>query len=91
MDYLESVSENIHNAFYVDLFVRKGNDIAIKMYKNLGYDIFQIVDKYYSACEERSMKSEDAYDMRKSLKRDTTQKFVKPTGLTIKPNELKFH
>ena len=40
MDYLESISENIHNAFYVDLFVRKGNDIAITMYKNLGYDIF---------------------------------------------------
>lgn len=29
MDYLENVSENIHNAFYVDLFVRRSNDIAI--------------------------------------------------------------
>lgn len=40
MKYLEDVSENYHKAFYVDLFVRPSNKIAVQMYKYLGYDIF---------------------------------------------------
>ena len=40
MNYLEIVTDKIHKGFYVDLFVRPSNEIAIKMYKKLGYDIF---------------------------------------------------
>jgi len=29
MDYLEKVTEDIHDGFYVDLFVRPSNEIAI--------------------------------------------------------------
>ena len=29
MDYLENVSENTYNAYYVDLFVRPSNAIAV--------------------------------------------------------------
>ena len=47
MDYLEKVSEG-HKGLYVDLFVRPSNEIAIQMYRNLGYDVYQTVDKYYS-------------------------------------------
>lgn len=45
MDFLENVSEQIHNAYYVDLFVRSSNPVGIGMYKKLGYDIYQTIDK----------------------------------------------
>jgi N-terminal acetyltransferase B complex catalytic subunit len=45
MDYLERVSTIIHDAYFVDLFVRSSNTVAIAMYKKLGYDIYQTVDK----------------------------------------------
>lgn len=32
MEYLENITEKMHDAFYVDLFVRPSNEIAIKMY-----------------------------------------------------------
>lgn len=88
MDILESVTENIHNAYYVDLFVRSSNPVAIGMYRKLGYDIYQTVDKYYSA--DGDQPAEDAYDMRKSMKRDITGETSKPTGKKIKASEIEF-
>jgi N-terminal acetyltransferase B complex catalytic subunit len=46
MNYLEWVSSDVHNAYFVDLFVRSSNTVAINMYKKLGYDIYQTVDRY---------------------------------------------
>lgn len=48
MNYLERVSEN-HGGFFVDLFVRSTNKVAIDMYKKFGYDTYRIVNKYYSS------------------------------------------
>lgn len=45
MDFLENVSQNIHDSYFVDLFVRSSNPVAIGMYKKLGYDIYQIIEK----------------------------------------------
>ena len=45
MDFLEYVSTKIHNSYYVDLFVRSTNTVAINMYKKLGYDIYQSIEK----------------------------------------------
>jgi N-terminal acetyltransferase B complex catalytic subunit len=45
MNFLEKVSEEIHNGYFVDLFVRSSNTVAINMYKKLGYDIYQAVDQ----------------------------------------------
>ena len=45
MDHLERVSYDIHNSWFVDLFVRSSNAVAINMYRKLGYDIYQAVDK----------------------------------------------
>ena len=90
MEYLEYVSDKIHDAYYVDLFVRPSNSIAQKMYRRLGYEVYQSVDKYYSP-NTRSENSEDAYDMRKSLSKDVTKELMQPTGKKIKPSELKFH
>lgn len=58
MNYLERVSEE-HKGFFVDLFVRAGNNVAISMYKKLGYDVYRIVNKYYSSSNEST--GEDAY------------------------------
>ena len=69
MNYLERVSEN-HKAFFVDLFVRSSNSVAIEMYEKFGYNVYRTVNKYYSSSNDSN--AEDAYDMRKSLSRDTT-------------------
>ena len=45
MNFLEKVSEEIHDGYFVDLFVRSSNAVAINMYKRLGYDIYQTVDQ----------------------------------------------
>lgn len=35
-------------AYFVDLFVRVSNKVAINMYKNLGYIVYRTVLEYYS-------------------------------------------
>lgn len=59
MEYLEAVSEQKYNAWYVDLFVRSKNAIAIQMYRKLGYEVYQTVTKYYSRTERDP--AEDAF------------------------------
>ena len=46
MNFLEKVSEDVHDAYYVDLFVRSSNAVAIGMYHKLGYYLYQTVDQY---------------------------------------------
>ena len=58
MNYLERVSEK-HKGFFVDLFVRASNNVAIDMYKKLGYNIYRTVNKYYSSSHDSS--GEDAH------------------------------
>ncbi|XP_059621050.1 N-alpha-acetyltransferase 20 [Phlebotomus argentipes] len=72
MKFLEDVS-NKKMAFFVDLFVRVSNKIAINMYSNLGYIIYRTVLDYYSGDPD-----EDAFDMRKSLARDEYKKAMIP-------------
>ena len=43
----------------MDLFVRASNNVAIDMYKKLGYNIHRTVNKYYSSSSDES--GEDAY------------------------------
>lgn len=35
------------NAFFVDLFVRKDNDLAVAMYKKLQYSVYRHILEYY--------------------------------------------
>lgn len=56
MNYLEMITHTLYNAFFVDLFVRASNALAISMYHNLGYIIYRQVLGYYSGDD-----SEDAY------------------------------
>ena len=54
--------EEIFEAEYVSLHVRKGNRAAFSLYsKTLGYIIHDLEEKYYAD-------GEDAYDMRKYFK-----------------------
>lgn len=65
MNYLERVSQS-QNAFFVDLFVRASNDVAIGMYKKFGYQIYQTVNKYYSSSLDAT--GENAHGTHGSMK-----------------------
>lgn len=59
MDYLEDVSTRKYDAWFVDLFVRAKNSIAIGMYRRLGYNLYRVISKYYSRSEKEP--AEDAH------------------------------
>jgi len=52
MDLLEEVSTEGYNAYFVDLFVRVSNTLAIRMYENFGYSVYRQVLGYYSGEED---------------------------------------
>ena len=72
MKHLEDVSQDLHNCYFVDLYVRVSNKVAIDMYKRLNYIIYRQIIEYYSD------NAEDGYDMRKSLARDPGKNAMKP-------------
>jgi len=82
MNILEDISEQ-KNCFFVDLFVRMSNKVAIDMYKHLGYTVYRRVLEYYSGDHD-----EDAYDMRKALSHDVEKKSVIPLTHPVRPEEL---
>ena len=47
MQYLHEVSIKRHDAYFVDLFVRPSNKIAVNFYRMLGYDVYRTVAGYY--------------------------------------------
>lgn len=81
MDLLEDVTSNTYSGYFVDLFVRKSNGLAISMYERFGYVTYRLVTGYYSG-------EEDALDMRKACPRDVDQKSMVPLGKPISPYDL---
>lgn len=81
MDYLEEVTYKRHNGWFVDLFVRPSNVIAVNMYKGLGYIVYRTVLGYYSGGSDST--TEDAYDMRKAMPRDSKKETVVPLDKPI--------
>ncbi|QQP55701.1 N-acetyltransferase 5 [Caligus rogercresseyi] len=73
MNALETISEK-RRCYFVDLFVRVSNKVAINVYLNLGYCVYRMVLQYYS----NEHFDEDAFDMRKSLSRDKDKKAMVP-------------
>lgn len=69
---LETVSER-KQAYFVDLFVRQSNHVAMTMYERLGYSVYRRVLDYYSGDPD-----EDAFDMRKALSKDIHKRSIKP-------------
>lgn len=80
MTVLEEESDRA-KGFFVDLFVRRSNQLAIDMYSKMGYSVYRQVIGYYSG-------EEDAYDMRKPLSRDVDRKSIIPLSKPVYPNEL---
>lgn len=60
------------NTYFVDLFVRVSNKIAINMYKNLGYVVYRTVIEYYAGPGDLE---EDAYG-EYELKRLSTRSLI---------------
>lgn len=91
MDMLEATTSVIHNAYFVDLFVRDSNKVAIGMYERLGYIMYRRVIKYYSGGGPFP-NDEDAIDMRKAMPRDSERKVssVIPLTKAIQPHELEW-
>ncbi|EFJ08229.1 hypothetical protein SELMODRAFT_90855 [Selaginella moellendorffii] len=83
MNILEEVTEKTYNGYFVDLFVRASNTLAIRMYKKLGYVIYRRVIKYYSG-------EEDALDMRKPMPRDVERKSIISPKQMVTPEELEY-
>ncbi|KAK3831162.1 MAG: acyl-CoA N-acyltransferase [Linnemannia gamsii] len=88
MDLLERVSEYPYDGYFVDLFVRRSNKVAIDFYTQLGYSIYRTVEGYYNGETE----NEDAFDMRKPLKRDVDRQSVRDKGETyiVQPHDVQF-
>lgn len=77
MRALESVCEEPYEAYFVDLFVRSSNYLAINMYKRFGYMVFRRVKGYYSSANGLN---EDGFDMRICLKRDISCQSIQGHG-----------
>ncbi|KAF2399494.1 acyl-CoA N-acyltransferase [Trichodelitschia bisporula] len=71
------------DAWFVDLFVRTDNAVAQELYRKLGYSVYRRVVGYYSD-------DGDAFDMRKSLKRDVGGLHVREGGeaVRVEPSEV---
>jgi N-terminal acetyltransferase B complex catalytic subunit len=52
MDVLEDITIKVHDAYFVDLFVRASNTAAITMYEKFGYSVYRRVLGYYSDSED---------------------------------------
>lgn len=85
-EQLEAVADD-NNAWFVDLFVRASNHKAIAFYKSMGYSVYRVVKDYYGDnTEDPTLDSEDAYDMRKSSKRDAKGEHVREDGMQHEVN-----
>ncbi|KAF8899597.1 N-acetyltransferase [Gymnopilus junonius] len=85
MSLLEMVSEEIYKAFFVDLYVRCANIVAIEMYEKMEYSVYRRVREYYGnlGIGKGGKDEEDAFDMRKPLPRDVNQRSIRPNGRDI--------
>lgn len=82
MNNLEEISEK-KRCYFVDLFVRVSNKVAVDMYNRLGYSVYRRVIEYYSGDVD-----EDAFDMRKALSHDVEKKSIIPLPHPVRPEEL---
>ena len=63
MNLLELVSDEACRGFFVDLYVRCNNYIAIGMYEALGYSVYRRVREYYGSVGPGQKDAEDAFGM----------------------------
>ncbi|KAF8725017.1 hypothetical protein AX14_008461 [Amanita brunnescens Koide BX004] len=82
MNLLEVVSDEIYKGFFVDLYVRCANRVAVEMYEGMGYSVYRRVREYYGnlGVGKGGRDEEDAFDMRKPLSRDKESRSVRENG-----------
>ncbi|KIM86322.1 hypothetical protein PILCRDRAFT_65145 [Piloderma croceum F 1598] len=82
INLLELVSDEIYKGFFVDLYVRCANNVAIGMYEGFGYSVYRRVREYYGnlGLGKGGRDEEDAFDMRKPLSRDPLRRSVRANG-----------
>ncbi|KAJ6444198.1 DUF1793-domain-containing protein [Purpureocillium lavendulum] len=79
-EQLEAAAD-ANDAWFVDLFVRKSNHRAIAFYESLGYSVYRVVKDYYGDhATDPDKDSEDAFDMRKSMRRDQHRRHIRDDG-----------
>jgi len=83
MHLLELVSDEIYHGWFVDLYVRCANAVAIGMYEGLGYSVYRRVREYYGSMRSGGKDEEDAFDMRKPLSRDHHRRTIRANGRDI--------
>ncbi|TRX92940.1 hypothetical protein FHL15_006078 [Xylaria flabelliformis] len=79
------------DTWFIDLFVRKSNEKAIRFYENMGYSVYRVVKDYYGDnVNDPTAHGEDAYDMRKPTKRDKTLKHIRDDGRSheVQPEDV---
>jgi ribosomal protein S18 acetylase RimI-like enzyme len=63
INYLETVSQDIYQGYFVDLYVRCANYSAMDMYEGSGYSVYRRVKEYYGSLGlgKGSKDEEDAF------------------------------
>lgn len=87
MSTLEYLSER-RKCYFVDLFVRVSNTVAVQMYENLGYSIYRKIVGYYSGPPGTKADNEDAYDMRRALSLDKEKESIVPIKNPVPADEV---
>lgn len=83
MKLIESASDQ-ELCYFVDLFVRVSNTLAITMYERFGYSVYQRVRNYYTGSGVgHQLQEEDAFDMRRALSIDKDQRSVRENGREV--------
>lgn len=92
VDHLRVCSEQAnYNCYFMDLYVRASNKLAIDMYKKFDFAVFRRVVGYYSSGEDTSCSSdEDAFDMRMCLARDKKRQSLIKSHHTEEVPELRY-
>ncbi|KIJ69202.1 hypothetical protein HYDPIDRAFT_36286 [Hydnomerulius pinastri MD-312] len=82
---LELVSDEHYKGFFVDLYVRCNNALAINMYEGFGYSVYRRVREYYGSLGvgKGGKDEEDAFDMRKPLSKDPLRRSVRTNGREV--------
>ncbi|GMM35008.1 peptide alpha-N-acetyltransferase complex B subunit [Saccharomycopsis crataegensis] len=92
----ELTKSDPYNVYFVDLFVKVTNKLALVLYEKLGYSVYRRVVGYYGSNPNPSVKDvdddTDAYDMRKAMMRDTKKQSVRANGRDVRvlPHEINF-
>ena len=86
MKTLEDTSER-RKCFFVDLFVRASNTVAVSMYNKLGYVVYRRIKEYYSPSGPDHT-CEDALDMRKALSRDKDKRSMIPVKEMVSADDV---